>query len=204
MLGERYMPSSAWKSLLLKMRMTRSIAVRSGLSCGLVRRPWYSSNSSSARCASVTSGTKNKCINDLSTSFTCLRSTISVKTTTSLPLLQPYLSDCSKKLLCKIKLSKNCIRLQNRKFDSIHSMKALKKIYTNQVIEHVHSITIKAIDLSIWQGYPVICSGKYLFFQDFPAGWQIFPEQNRHLVWSEDFRNKNAAKVMFFTPKTVC
>ncbi len=38
--GMNRLPSKAWKSRLLKMRITRSIALRSGRSCGFVNRLW--------------------------------------------------------------------------------------------------------------------------------------------------------------------
>ncbi len=46
------LPSNAWNRRLLKIRMTFSMAERSGRSWGLLSRPWYSSSNSRARCAS--------------------------------------------------------------------------------------------------------------------------------------------------------
>jgi len=56
---KKIIPKRAWKSLDLKMWMTRSIAMRSCLSWADVNRAWYSSSNSRARWASADDTRKN-------------------------------------------------------------------------------------------------------------------------------------------------
>ena len=64
-LGKNTIPKRAWKSLDLKMWMTRSIAIRSCLSWADVNRAWYSSSNSRARWASADDKRQKKTISIL-------------------------------------------------------------------------------------------------------------------------------------------